>query len=59
MKIFVDTAKLSEIKEAISWGIVYGVTTNPSLIKQAMTEVGKDIKMEDYIRGVKKDGFAP
>ncbi len=54
MKIFVDTAKLSEIKEAISWGIVHGVTTNPSLIKQAMAEVGKDIKMEDYIREVLK-----
>lgn len=38
MKIFVDTAKLSEIKETISWGIVDGVTTSPSLIRKAIEE---------------------
>ncbi len=32
MKIFIDTANLSEIREAHSWGIIDGVTTNPSLI---------------------------
>lgn len=32
MKIFLDTANLDEIREANSWGIVEGVTTNPSLI---------------------------
>ena len=32
MKIFVDTANLDEIREAISWGVVDGVTTNPSLV---------------------------
>jgi len=32
MKIFLDTANLEEIKEAASWGILDGVTTNPSLI---------------------------
>jgi len=41
MKIFVDTAKLSEIREAISWGIVDGITTNPSLIREAMEEERK------------------
>jgi len=40
MKIFIDTARLDEIKEAISWGIVDGVTTNPSLIRDAV-EAGK------------------
>lgn len=35
MQIFIDTADLEEIREAISWGIVDGVTTNPSLIKKA------------------------
>lgn len=30
MKIFIDTAHVHEIKEAWSWGIVDGVTTNPS-----------------------------
>src|SRR5690349_20740660 len=31
MKIFIDTGEVSEIKEAVSWGILDGVTTNPSL----------------------------
>lgn len=32
MKIFMDTANVEEIRELSEWGIVYGVTTNPSLI---------------------------
>lgn len=32
MKIFVDTANLNEIREAASYGILDGVTTNPSLM---------------------------
>jgi len=36
MKIFIDTADLPEIREACSWGIVDGLTTNPSLIRRAV-----------------------
>ena len=32
MKIFIDTASVKEIKEAVSLGVIDGVTTNPSLI---------------------------
>ncbi len=32
MKLFIDTANLDEIREAASWGILDGCTTNPSLI---------------------------
>ncbi len=32
MKLFIDTAKVEEIREAQSWGILDGVTTNPSHI---------------------------
>jgi transaldolase len=32
MKIFIDTADLEEIKELASWGILDGVTTNPTLL---------------------------
>ena len=32
MKIFIDTANLNEIREAASYGILDGVTTNPSLM---------------------------
>jgi len=35
MLIFIDTADIHEIREAFSWGIVDGVTTNPSLFKRA------------------------
>lgn len=31
MKFFLDTADLAEIEEAASWGVVAGVTTNPTL----------------------------
>jgi transaldolase len=32
MKIFLDTANLDELRQAAEWGIVDGVTTNPTLI---------------------------
>lgn len=32
MKFFIDTANLDEIRTASTWGIIEGVTTNPSLI---------------------------
>ena len=32
MKFFLDTAHLEEIKEAASFGILDGVTTNPALL---------------------------
>lgn len=32
MKIFLDTANLEEIRRGVAWGIVDGVTTNPTLI---------------------------
>jgi len=32
MKLFIDTANLNEIKEIASWGILDGVTTNPTLL---------------------------
>ncbi len=41
MKFFIDTANIDEIKEIASWGVLAGVTTNPSLISK---ESGKDFK---------------
>jgi len=35
MKIFIDTADLDEIRELASWGIVDGVTTNPTLVARS------------------------
>jgi transaldolase len=41
MQIYLDTANINEIREAASWGILSGVTTNPSLIAR---EKGADFK---------------
>lgn len=46
MKIFIDTANIEEIREAGSWGIIDGVTTNPSLVakeKRPYEEVVREI----------------
>jgi transaldolase len=40
MKLFLDTANLDELRAGARWGIVDGVTTNPSLIAKE----GKPIK---------------
>ncbi|UHR03162.1 fructose-6-phosphate aldolase [Peptoniphilus sp. GNH] len=40
MKIFIDTANIDEISEIAKWGILEGVTTNPSLIAKE----GRDFK---------------
>ena len=40
MKIFIDTAKIEEIKEANAMGVLDGVTTNPSLVART----GRDFK---------------
>ena len=57
MKIFIDSANLSELQECIETGLVDGVTTNPTLIRQSgmkpeyvydrLAEMGiSDISME-------------
>ncbi|MCS7064165.1 MAG: fructose-6-phosphate aldolase [Methylacidiphilales bacterium] len=35
MKIFIDSADLGQIREAVAMGIIDGVTTNPSLVAQS------------------------
>ena len=46
MKLFIDTANVDEIRKIAEWGVVDGVTTNPSLIakekrdfKEVVTEI--------------------
>jgi transaldolase len=34
MELFIDTANLDEIREAASWGVVTGATTNPKIISK-------------------------
>lgn len=46
MKIFIDTANLEHIREANSWGILDGVTTNPTLVAK------EGMRFEDVIREI-------
>ena len=46
MKFFIDTANFEEIKEAHSWGILSGVTTNPSLVAK------EDVPFHDRLRQI-------
>ena len=41
MQLYLDTANINEIREAASWGVLSGVTTNPTLIAK---EKGADFK---------------
>ncbi len=46
MKMFIDTANVEEIRQANDWGVICGVTTNPSLIAKegkVFEEVIKEI----------------
>ena len=47
MKFFIDTANINEIKEIESWGVLSGVTTNPSLIAKE-----KDVVFEEVIKEI-------
>jgi len=54
MRLFIDSAKIEEIKAAKEMGCS-GCTTNPTLIKEAVDELrrnGKDIDMEKYIKQI-------
>ncbi|MBD3209604.1 transaldolase [Candidatus Woesearchaeota archaeon] len=55
MQVFVDTANLDEIRAAMSWGVVDGVTTNPSLIKKEVERLkaaGQQVDMDCHIRNI-------
>ena len=53
MKLFIDSADIKEINETLSYGILDGVTTNPSLIKKAV-ENRKGLDMERYLKDLLK-----
>lgn len=44
MKIFIDTANIEQIREVNSWGILDGVTTNPTLISRENTDFKSLVK---------------
>jgi len=57
MRLFLDTANLEEIREINRWGVLSGVTTNPTLVgkeaqdpeqlwKEILSEVDGDVSLE-------------
>jgi len=59
MKIFIDSADLNEIKEANSMGLIDGVTTNPTLLAQAVAAQKEKISMEEYLKELVKEVNGP
>jgi len=49
MKFFLDTANLAEIEEAASWGVLAGVTTNPTLYAR---EGGKLADFHNHLKRI-------
>jgi transaldolase len=46
MRIFLDTADLDEIREAARWGIVSGITTNPTLLSRSAGKSHEEIILD-------------
>ena len=46
MKLFIDTANIEDIRQASQWGVISGVTTNPSLIAK------EGRKLEDVVKEI-------
>lgn len=52
MKFFLDTANLDELKKGAAWGIVDGVTTNPTLIAKEGHPLDEQVrKICDIVNG--------
>ena len=52
MKLFLDTANIDDIKKYASWGLVDGVTTNPSLVAKEGVSFEKRIKeITEIVKG--------
>lgn len=45
MKFFLDTANLDELKKGAAWGVVDGVTTNPSLIAKEGKPIEEQVRL--------------
>jgi transaldolase len=44
MKLFIDTANVNEIRTAMNWGVLDGVTTNPSLIAREKRDYKETVR---------------
>lgn len=68
MHIYIDTASVEEIKQAHEWGVISGVTTNPSLVakegrdfmdvlKEVVKLVGDHIPVSAEVISMKAEGM--
>lgn len=46
MRLFLDTANIDEIREAVGWGVISGVTTNPTLVAREQGRTFAEILRE-------------
>jgi transaldolase len=46
LRLFLDTANIEEIREAVSWGVISGVTTNPTLVAKEQGRTFAEILRE-------------
>lgn len=53
MRIYIDSADAGDIREALATGFVYGVTTNPTLLRRASVRADK---VQDMARAALKAG---
>lgn len=44
MQLFLDTANIDEIKEIAAWGVLSGVTTNPTLVSKEGVDFKRRVK---------------
>ena len=50
MKLFIDTANVDQVAEIASWGVLDGVTTNPSLVAKEGNDFKETVmKMCEYV----------
>jgi transaldolase len=46
LRLFLDTANIDEIREAVGWGVISGVTTNPTLVAREQGRTFAEILRE-------------
>ena len=52
MKLFIDTANLEEIREAADWGLIDGVTTNPTLLAKELAKEGEGPSFKEIVEEI-------
>lgn len=54
MQLYLDSANTQEIQKAIKWGVIDGITTNPSLIKKEVQRLQANGQQADFEAHIKE-----